>query len=120
MARDLEGVKVGDTIKVRESYGNSFTLHTVVRTTATLAVCEKASFKIASGVQMGTRTTGRWSTAKYGELVPAAEIAALKAELDIKRRVSDAHYRMQRLSVNAANLEAAEDFIAASQPESEA
>jgi hypothetical protein len=115
MRATLEGVKPGDTIKVGEDYGRGFTLHTVIRTTATLAVCEKASFKIASGTQMGTRTTGRWSTSKYGELVADADVPALKAQLDIKRRVVDAHYRMQRLSVTADNLEAAEAFIAASQ-----
>lgn len=116
MAHGLEGVKVGDTIKVLEQYGRLFSLHTVQRVTATLAVCEKASFKIASGAQMGTRTTGRWSTAKYGELVPNADIPVLKMQLEIKRRVSDAQWRLSSITVTADNLAAAEALIAASKP----
>jgi hypothetical protein len=116
MARGLEGVKPGDTIKVNEDYGRGFTLHTVERVTATRAACERASFMIDSGAQVGTRTTGRWSTAKYGDLVKSEDLPALQALIETKRRIVIAQAKISRITIDANNLAAAEALVEASKP----
>lgn len=116
MKRALDGVKVGDTIKVLGRYGQSFSLHTVKKVMATRVTCEEASFMIDSGAQIGTRTTGQWSTAKYGELVPADEVDKLRAQLDLRRRITNAQLAIDRIVIKSENLEAAEALIAASKP----
>lgn len=116
MNRNLEGVKVGDVIKVNDTFGRSFNLHTVARVTATRAVCERESFMIDSGLQVGTRSTGRWSSSKHGYLVKPDEVEALKKAVELKRRVVNAQARVQRIEVTADNIDAAEAFLLASMP----
>ena len=112
MSKQLEGVKVGDMIKVRENYGNNYALHVVQRVTATRAVCEKAAFMIDSGAQVGTSSTGRWSTTKYGQIVPESDQDEVRQNLETKRRILNAQDQIQRATVNADNLAAAEAFLA--------
>lgn len=111
MRKELEGVKAGDTIKVREQYGSGFRLYVVERVTETRAVCERASFMIESGVQVGTKSSGRWPTSKYGILVHESELATVRKEIETKRRISVAQAAIQRATVTEENLVAAEAFL---------
>lgn len=113
MAKQLSGVKAGDTIKVRDDYGRGFKLHVVERITDTRAVCERATFMIESGAQIGTKSGGRWPTTKYGELVPVEQVDALRKEIELKQRISYAQSAIQRATVTEENIESAEAFLLA-------
>lgn len=112
MTRTLEGVKPGDKIKCGQRHGLGEELFTVQSLTATLAKCERGiSFRIDSGVMMGTGGGAGWDR-RHGFLASEADVARIRQANAIRR----AQQQIRAIIVTAANLEAAEAFIAASQP----
>jgi hypothetical protein len=85
-------------------------LHRVERITKTQAVCAKASFKIESGLKVGT--AGTWHS-KYGRIASTDDLKTVAQTIRIRR----APEAINRIIVNASNLEAAEAFIDASTKE---
>jgi hypothetical protein len=112
MARDLEGVKPGDKIKVRHSWGRGFDVHVVERVTKTQAVCANEKFNIDSGLMIGS---GTFRNPRYASFATDEDFAL--AVLD--KRIREAQVSVDRIKINESNLEAAEAFIAASQPKAE-
>lgn len=110
MNRALEGAKVGDTIIVQPEYSSGVpVLYVIERLTATQAVCKHASFKLDNGLKIGS---GSGWHSKRGILGTDEGIAAARVLI----RARNAQESIGRIRVTAENLEAAEAFIAASQP----
>jgi hypothetical protein len=111
MKAHLEGVKVGDTIKCAGRFHRKEDLFLVERVGANIVRCSGGeSFRIDSGLMIGTGSDsyGR----RYGRIASADDIARITLETAIR----SAQAKLAKCVVTADNLEAAEAFIAASQP----
>lgn len=107
MSARLEGVKPGDILVVPGRLGHGVELHKVERVTKTQAASAKASFKIDSGLMIGTGSG--WGS-RYARIGTESDIAATQIAIRIRK----AQEEISRTRVTADNLEAAEAFIAAS------
>lgn len=107
MSGTLEGVKVGDKLICRHSYGDRYDLYTVTRLTKTLAVCgESASFAIKDGKKRGSSS---WNS-RWAKMPNADDLARIQFD----NRIRAVQARIAAVKVTADNLEDAEAFLAAS------
>jgi hypothetical protein len=113
MSKHLDGVKVGDKIKSPRKFSMGEQLFTVASCTPTLAKCSDGTvFRIDSGLMMGTGGGSGWDR-RHGYLASEADIARIELAI----RIRTASEQTRSITVTAANLAAAEAFIAASQAE---
>jgi len=94
-------LKVGDKIATDTRYGRGVVIHTIEKETPTMWVCEHVKFR-----KDGLRIVGRDTWWPFAGRIPS------DADL-MTSRVSRASDRISKVRVTAANIDAAEAFIAA-------
>lgn len=98
--RGLKDIKVGEYVVVRH-YGAP-TFYKVERLTATLAICTSdVRFKLDSGLRVGSRNSGRFSSI-YGYVCTSADL--------LKSRIARAQSAISRVVVTEQNLAAVESL----------
>ncbi len=100
---ELVNIVAGDRL-VGESFGRH-EIYTVERVTKTMAICERGSrFHLSDGRLVGEQSRGGWG---YTYVHKFNEQDAMN------ERIKKATGKIERLRVNASNIDATEAFLAA-------